>query len=70
MAQNDITGDEIKSRAYSEAARKRHGEIFSKRTFEEWCQIEKIDAFIDTETFNKKMNYPEFRKIIKDIWQK
>jgi hypothetical protein len=37
--------NEIKSRIYSTEARERHDDIFAKRTFNEWLDIEGIDDF-------------------------
>ena len=61
---NDITNDLIKSRLYSEEARKSHENIFAKRTFGEWCAIEGGPMLIPKNP-KEKISYSEFKNMLK-----
>lgn len=60
MSKNNITGDEIKSRAFSDEGRRNWEKIFSKKTEKDW-------AIFDNENpegcgEDSLMKYSEFRK--------
>ena len=67
MSKNDITNDEIKSRIYSAEARERHTDIFAKRTFYEWLDIEGLNEIackLEDEFLKEKISYSQFKKTI------
>jgi hypothetical protein len=67
MSKNDITNDEIKSRIYSAEARERHTDIFAKRTFDEWLDIEGLNEIackFEDEFLKEKISYSQFKKTI------
>ena len=67
MSKNDITNDEIKSRIYSTEARERHDDIFAKRTFDEWLDIEGLNEIackLEDEFLKEKISYSQFKKTI------
>jgi len=65
-AKNDITGAEIKTSALSKKGRENFDDIFAKRTFEEWAEIEKLPICIDEGTTIKtKISYSEFLEYVK-----
>jgi hypothetical protein len=67
MSKNDITNDEIKSRIYSAEARERHTDIFAKRTFDEWLDIEGLNEIackLEDEFLKEKISYSQFKKTI------
>jgi hypothetical protein len=60
-AKNDITGAEIKTSALSKEGRENFDDIFAKRTFEEWAEIENLSICIHAGRTNKtKISYSEF----------
>jgi len=68
MSKNNITGDEIKSRIYSAQARERHADIFARRTFNEWLDIEGMHDFprkLGGKFITEKISYSEFKKQLK-----
>lgn len=69
-ARNDITGQYIKSRTYTKEARDRHGDIFAKRTFNEWLDIEGMDEVpqkLGGKFITEKISYSDFKKQIAEI---
>jgi len=67
MSKNDITNDEIKSRIYSAEARERHTDIFAKRTFDEWLDIEGLNEIackLEDKFLKEKISYSQFKKTI------
>jgi len=70
MSKNDITNDEIKSRIYSTEARERHDDIFAKRTFNEWLDIEGMHDLprkLGGKFITQQISYSEFRAELKSI---
>ena len=70
MSKNDITNDEIKSRIYSAEARERHTDIFAKRTFNEWLDIEGMHDLhrkLGGKFITQQISYSEFRAELKSI---
>ena len=68
-AKNNITGDEIKSRVYSAEARERHADIFAKRTFNEWLDIEGLDEIprkLGGSFIKEKISYSEFKSLLSE----
>lgn len=57
---NEITGDEIKSKALSAQGRKNFDRIFVKKTFNEWAVIENFPNY--SMRSNVPINYQEFKK--------
>ena len=69
-AKNDITGQYIKSRTYTKEARDRHGDIFAKRTFNDWLDIEGIDNVpckLGGKFITEEISYSDFKKQLAEI---
>ena len=69
-SRNDITNDLLQSRIYSTEARERHVDIFAKRTFNEWLDIEGLDEIprkLGGSFTTEKISYSQFKKIINDF---
>lgn len=70
---NNITGDEIKSKALTAAGRENHDRIFAKKSAHEWLKAESVQIldpdgwrYDDGVTMDTPISYTDFKRRLQE----